>query len=85
MHEMRSLSAYVNLIPALAPRSPTGGITMAKNKNRKQQGSSQNRSAQPEEAQEQRTAQETHQSPMPQSQGGSSGAARRQQKRFGHN
>jgi hypothetical protein len=31
---MRSLSGYVNLVAALAPRSPTGGITMAKNKNR---------------------------------------------------
>ncbi|QWB26207.1 hypothetical protein KJK29_28605 [Streptomyces koelreuteriae] len=34
MSDMRSLSACVNLVPALAPRSPTGGITMAKNKNR---------------------------------------------------
>ncbi|OUD00934.1 hypothetical protein CA983_22880 [Streptomyces swartbergensis] len=34
MSDMRSLSACVNLVPALAPRSPTGGTTMAKNKNR---------------------------------------------------
>jgi hypothetical protein len=83
---MRVLSAYVNLVPALAPRSPTGGITMAKNKNRKQ-SAPQSRSSQTEKAQEkaERSAPEERQSPAAQIQGGPADVARKQQKRFGHN
>ncbi|MEU8589840.1 hypothetical protein AB0C59_23025 [Streptomyces sp. NPDC048664] len=59
---------------------------MAKNKNRKQAGS-HSRSPQSEQAQErtQRPAAEAHQSPIAQVQGSTADAARRQQKRFGHN
>jgi hypothetical protein len=79
---MRSLSAYVNLVPALAPRSPTGGITMAKNKNRDRKQpraerasqSSQTSTLEPQD--EQRTSQATP---------GEITARKGRQKRFGHN
>jgi len=59
---------------------------MAKNKNRKQ-AASQSRSSQSEKSQEQaeRSTTEAHQSPIPGTSGGSTGGARKQQKRFGHN
>ncbi|OIJ89041.1 hypothetical protein [Streptomyces colonosanans] len=59
---------------------------MAKNKNRKQ-AAQQSRSSQTEKTQEQaeRSTAETHQSPIPQTQGGPADVARKQQKRFGHN
>ncbi len=80
---MRLLSAYVNLVPALAPRSPTGGITMAKNKNRKQAGP-QNRAQQPEHAQ--RPSAEEHEPQMAHVPGSPSDGARgKKQKSFGHN
>lgn len=69
---MRLMSAYVNLVPALAPRSPTGGITMAKNKNRKQSGP-QNRASQSEHAQ--RPQAEEHEPPMAHAPGSPSEAA----------
>ncbi|MEU3981829.1 hypothetical protein AB0F77_17300 [Streptomyces sp. NPDC026672] len=57
---------------------------MAKNKNRKQAGP-QNRASQAEQASEQAHRSETHESPIPQVQGGPADVARKQQKRFGHN
>ncbi|MFF8730801.1 hypothetical protein ACF073_30630 [Streptomyces sp. NPDC015171] len=58
---------------------------MAKNKNRK--GGSQNRTARPEQAQEhvQRSASESHDSPVSHIQGSPSDVARKKQQRFGHN
>ncbi|MEW2566384.1 hypothetical protein ACFU9Y_29610 [Streptomyces sp. NPDC057621] len=59
---------------------------MAKNKNRKQ-GGEQNRSSQPERAQEQseRSSAQERQSPVSQIQGSPADVARKHQKRFGHN
>lgn len=79
---MRLMSAYVNLVPALAPRSPTGGITMAKNKNRKPAGP-KNRAQQSEHPQ--RPAAEEHDSAVSHIQGGPADGARKKQKSFGHN
>lgn len=79
---MRLLSGYVNLVPALAPRSPTGGITMAKNKNRDRkqpQAERARRAAQPaamETPDEQRTTEVVP---------GEVGRGKGRQKRFGHN
>jgi hypothetical protein len=56
---------------------------MAKNRNRKQ-GGEQDRSSQPERAQEQSPA-PAQQSPVSQIQGGSADVARKHQRRFGHN
>ncbi|MBV2355650.1 hypothetical protein KUM39_14925 [Streptomyces sp. J2-1] len=58
---------------------------MAKNKNRKQNGP-QNRAAQSEQGAEraQRTTEE-HEAPLAGATGSPSAAARKQQKRFGHN
>lgn len=79
---MRLMSAYVNLVPALAPRSPTGGITMAKNKNRKQAGP-KNRAQESEHAQ--RPPAQEPESPVSHIQGGPAEGARKKQKSFGHN
>ncbi|MCW7946421.1 hypothetical protein AAW14_31635 [Streptomyces hygroscopicus] len=59
---------------------------MAKNKNRKQAGP-QNRPSQAEQSKERthRPAAESHESPIPQTQGSPADVARKQQKRFGHN
>lgn len=59
---------------------------MAKNKNRKQAGP-QNRSSQAEQAHEQaqRSSVEAHESSITHAQGSPADAARKQQKRFGHN
>ncbi|GHA16319.1 hypothetical protein GCM10010372_14840 [Streptomyces tauricus] len=59
---------------------------MAKNKNRKQ-GGEQDRSSQPERAQEQseRSSAQAQQSPVSQIQGSPADVARKHQKRFGHN
>jgi len=76
---MRGVSGYVNLIPALAPRSPTGGITMAKNKNRDRK--------QPQSERAQQAPQspiDTQDQPSPQVTPGDL-ARKGRQKRFGHN
>jgi len=59
---------------------------MARNKNRKQ-GGEQDRSSQPERAQEQtrRPSSEAQHSPVSQIQGTPADVARKHQKRFGHN
>jgi hypothetical protein len=78
---MRSLSAYVNLVAALAPRSPTGGITMAKKQkqDRKQpqseRGQQQAQQSSMETQAEQRATQVTP----------GDMARKGRQKRFGHN
>ncbi len=79
---MHSLSAYVNLVPALAPRSPTGGITMAKNKK-------QDRKQPQSERGGQRAAQQTLLEPEPEQHATpvtpGDMARKGRQKRFGHN
>jgi hypothetical protein len=83
---MRRFIAYVSLAAALAPRIPTGGITMAKNKNRKQSGQP-DRSSAAERGGEQAksTAYESQAQPQSQAQGSPADVARKHQRRFGHN
>lgn len=77
---MRLLSVYVNLVAALAPRSPTGGITMAKNKNR-------DRKQRPTERGQQATRQpamDTESQPEVEATPGDV-ATRKRKRSFGHN
>ncbi|CAM5267904.1 hypothetical protein SHIRM173S_07583 [Streptomyces hirsutus] len=78
---MRWLFRHVSLVPALAPRSPTGGITMAKNKNRERK--------QPQTARAQQTAQHPSAEPQTEQHGPQitpgDVARKGREKRFGHN
>jgi hypothetical protein len=77
---------YVNLTAVLAPRFPTGGITMAKNKNRKQGSRHDRVSASERGSQEANsTAYESQPQPQSQAQGSPTDVARKHQRRFGHN
>ncbi|MCX4663225.1 hypothetical protein [Streptomyces uncialis] len=84
---MRALSAYVNLVAALDPGSPSGGITMAKNKHRKHGGQQQDRSSAAEQsAEEARRSSLESQTEQRGSQVTPGDVARKgRQKRFGHN
>ncbi|MGW5969405.1 hypothetical protein [Streptomyces sp. NPDC055186] len=78
---MRPSFGYVSLVPALAPRSPAGGITMAKNKNRerKQQPAGRSQQATQPAAAEPQTEQHGPQITP------DDVARKGRQKRFGHN
>jgi hypothetical protein len=79
---MRSLSAYVNLVAALAPKFPDGGTVMAKNKNnrdRKQSPSERTQQA------DRPAAQSRDEQLAPPLANTDTAVRGKRQKRFGHN